>query len=116
MQGGLLTGKYRRGKPLPKSSRALEKPEWIWNLNSAVFDKLEAIELLAKEINVSMTHYALAWTLAQKGVISAVVGCKSIEQIRDCLGALKVNIPNEHFEKIDKIVSPPPPPSERIRG
>jgi len=116
LQGGLLTGKYKRKKPLPKGSRASEKPEWLRNLNNALFERLEVIELLAKEINVSMTHYTLAWTLAQKGVISAVVGCKSMEQIRDCLGAMEVNIPNEHFEKIDKVVPPPPLPSEKIRG
>lgn len=116
LQGGLLTGKYKRGKPLPKGSRASEKPEWIWNFNNTLFDKLEAIESLTKEINVSMTHYTLAWTLAQKGVASVVVGCKKLEQIKDCLGAIEVSVPNEHFEKINKIVPLPPSPRERIRG
>ena len=30
LQGGLLTGKYRRGQPAPTDSRAAEKPEWLW--------------------------------------------------------------------------------------
>src|SRR5439155_6155874 len=58
LQGGLLTGKYRRGQPLPANSRAAEKPEWIWQLNESLFDRVEAIEALARELGVSVAQYA----------------------------------------------------------
>lgn len=116
LQGGLLTGKYRRGQAPPGDSRAVEKPDWLWTLDDALFDKIEAIETLAKEIGVSMTHYALAWALQQTAVVSLIVGAKHLEQIEDCLHALEVDIPAEHFAEIDRISPSPPRPPNRVRG
>jgi aryl-alcohol dehydrogenase-like predicted oxidoreductase len=107
LQGGLLTGKYRRGQSPPSDSRASEKPEWIWPLDDKLFDRLEGIEGLAREIDVSPAQYALAATLAQPAMTSLVLGVKRIEQVQDALAALEVNLPTEHFEKLDQLCPPP---------
>jgi len=116
LQGGLLTGKYQRGQPPPKNSRAAEKPDWVWDFDDALFDRLEAIDALAREIDVPTAQYALAWTLAQTAMTSMVVGVKRIEQVEDAIASTAVTIPDEHFEKLDKICPPPWIQPDPIRG
>ena len=51
LQGGLLTGKYRRGESMPAGTRGADKPEWMWELDDSLFDRLEAMESLAGELS-----------------------------------------------------------------
>ena len=107
LQGGLLTGKYRRGQPLPADSRAAEKPEWIWKMDDSLFDRLEALAALAREANVSLAQYAMAWALAQPAMSSVIVGAKRVEQVQEAVAAASVKIPEDHFARIDVICPPP---------
>jgi len=116
LQGGLLTGKYRRGKTPPSDSRAAEKPDWIWPRDDALFDTLEGIETLAGEAGTSVSRYALAWTLAQPAMSSLVVGVKSVEQIADAVAALEVQLPAEHHPQVDQLCPPPWRLADPIRG
>ena len=116
LQGGLLTGKYRRDQAPPAGSRADEKPGWVWERDSAMYDRLEAIEGIAKEVGVSMSHLTLAWTLAQPAISSLVVGAKRIGQVEDALAALEVTLPAEAMAKIDEICPPPWKMMDPVRG
>lgn len=116
LQGGLLTGKYRRGQTPPADSRAAEKPDWIWKTDDALFQRLEGLEALAREINVPPSQYALAWTLTQPAMTSPIVGVKRVEQIQDAVKAADVVIPAEHFAKIDALCPPPWKQPDPIRG
>lgn len=87
-QGGLLTGKYKRGMEPPKGSRAEEKPAWLATPDDTLYDKLETIEANAKSLGLSMSAYALRWTLEQPAVVSAIVGVKSEQQLNDALAAI----------------------------
>jgi L-glyceraldehyde 3-phosphate reductase len=107
LQGGLLTGKYRRGQPPPSDSRAAEKPDWVWKQDDPLFDRLERVELLAHHLNVPVSQYSLAWTLAQPAMSSLIVGVKRIEQIEDAVQATEIVIPSDHFAKLDAICPPP---------
>jgi len=116
LQGGLLTGKYRRGQDPPAGSRAAEKPQWIWTPDDALFDTLEGIEALARQIDTPLARYALAWTLAQQAMSSLVVGATRIAQVEDAIAAADVRIPPEHFQKIDQICPPPWKQPDPVRG
>ena len=116
LQGGLLTGKYRRGQPAPADSRAAEKPDWVWQQDDALFDRLEAVAALAADAGVPLARYALAWTLTQPAISSLVVGVKSIEQVQDAVAAASVTIPAEHFSRLDTICPPPWRQPDPVRG
>lgn len=115
LQGGLLTGKYRRGKAMPDGSRGAEKPQWLWPMDDTLFDKLEAVAGLAEELSTSMLRYVLAWTLRQPSMSSVVVGAKRIEQVEDALACLDVVIPAEHLERINALCPPPWKQDDPIR-
>ena len=116
LQGGLLTGKYRRGQPPPADSRAAEKPQWVWERDDKLFAQLETLQSLAAEIDVSPAKYTLAWTLAQPAMTSLVVGAKRSAQVDEALSALEVAIPDEHQAKIDECFSAPWLQPDPIRG
>jgi L-glyceraldehyde 3-phosphate reductase len=116
LQGGLLTGKYRRGQPLPPDSRAAEKPEWVWPRDDAMWGRLEAIEELAREAGIPMSRYALAWTLTQPAMASLVVGVKRVEQLQDAVAAADIAFPAEHRQKLDAICPPPWQQPDPVRG
>ena len=85
LQGGLLTGKYKRSEPLPPDSRKAEKGSWVWDLTDELFDKLDALEKRAAEAGVTMTQFAIRWALQQQAVVSAIVGVKRESQIDDAV-------------------------------
>ena len=85
LQGGLLTGKYERGEPVPAGSRKEEMSGWVWELNDGIYDKLDKIKNDAKKNGMSMTHYAIQWVLKQPAVVSAIIGVKKKEQIDDAV-------------------------------
>jgi len=89
LQGGLLSGKYKRGQPLPANSRKAEKPDWVGELDSGLFDMLESLEAIAAAQDLSLTQYAIAWCLRQPGVVSAIIGVKNERQIDEAVAAIE---------------------------
>ena len=81
LQGGLLTGKYRRGQQLPVDSRAAES-EWLNQPDETLFDQLEKFETEAAEVGLQPSQYALRWLLEQPGITSVVLGIKRVEQLQ----------------------------------
>ncbi len=81
LQGGVLTGKYKRGAAAPEGSRLAEKPEWLKPFTDEVYN------VLAEAAGVSMTQHALRWALAQPAVVSALIGVKRTEQIDEAAKA-----------------------------
>ena len=87
LQGGLLTGKYRRGAAAPAGSRVGDG-KWLHDIDAATYDQLEAFEKAAADSGLSMTHYALRWALQQPSVLSVLVGFRSLAQIDDAAALL----------------------------
>jgi aryl-alcohol dehydrogenase-like predicted oxidoreductase len=73
--GGWLTGKYRRGEPLPTDSRVARWPEMYGHYaTGATFSALVLFGQFAREHGRSMPELALAWVLADPRVTQVVVG------------------------------------------
>lgn len=109
LAGGWLSGKYRKGQPVPKTGRAEripdrfdpEKPE-----NQRKFDLVEELIPLAEVEGISLTELAIAWTLVHPGVTSSIIGPRTLEQLKGLLGTVDVSISNETLDKIDQLVPP----------
>ena len=89
LQGGLLTGKYRRDQAPPPGSRGAEKPNWVWELTDDLFDRLEQLEREARSRGRTLLQHAILSVLEQPAVVSVILGAKRSEQIQaaiDCLG------------------------------
>jgi aryl-alcohol dehydrogenase-like predicted oxidoreductase len=88
LQGGLLTGKYRRGSAPPQGSRRQEKPEWLPEPDPRMLDELERLEAEARAGGRTLLEYALRRSLEQPAVVSLVLGVKSVGQLDQLAGAL----------------------------
>ncbi len=101
LAGGFLTGKYRRGEPVPTSARA----SGIQNryLNDRGFTILEALEKLGNARGKTIAQMALAWQLTQPVITSLIIGANSIEQLNDSLGAVGLRLSDEEMKALDVV-------------
>ena len=108
LEGGWLSGKYRRDSENPKDTQRAEK--WIGDLSNPKFEKrLEIVEQLlpiAERKGVSMAQLANAWALRHPAVTSVIIGPRTMEQLEDSLGAWDVRLTAEEAAEIDRLVPP----------
>jgi aryl-alcohol dehydrogenase-like predicted oxidoreductase len=81
---GLLTGKYKRGQAAPQGTRLAGQPR---PLETADFDRLEAIEQFATERGISPLHVAIGGLAAMPTVGSVIAGATKVEQIEQNVAA-----------------------------
>jgi aryl-alcohol dehydrogenase-like predicted oxidoreductase len=109
LNGGWLTGRYRKDAPLPEGGRASRVPQRFDTSSPNVIAKLDAIEALvtvAEEHAAPLTHLALAFVLVHPAVTSAIIGPRTMEQLLGTLGALDVALSDDVLDRIDAIVTP----------
>ncbi|HET9210979.1 MAG TPA: aldo/keto reductase [Thermoanaerobaculia bacterium] len=108
LEGGWLSGKYRRGAGNPKDSQRAEK--WIGDIDNPKFqrrlDIVEQLLPLAEEKGVPLARFANAWALRHPAVTSVILGPRTMEQLEDSLRALDVQITGEDARRIDELVAP----------
>ena len=112
LAGGWLTGKYRRDKPFPEGSRAAGRlgRMGVWDAERAEvqrkYDLIEALNALAQEAGLSLTHMAMAFAAEHPAVSSVIMGPKTVAQLQDTLHAAEVRLIPEVLDRIDAIVPP----------
>src|SRR5262249_24270067 len=91
LAGGWLTGKYRRGEPLPARSRMTMRPEPYEHLRTdAVFDELEALERAAAERGAGLATLAIDFLLDDQRITAVIVGPRRPAQLTPIDEALRL--------------------------
>jgi len=104
LAGGWLTGKYRRGAPLPDGSRMTMRPEPYTRFErEPVYRSLEALETAAAARGVSTAGLALAWLLSHPGVTSIVVGPRTPAHLAPVREALALELGPEEHEQVGSL-------------
>src|SRR3954451_15843270 len=109
LAGGWLSGKWRKGKEAPVSTRAeriprrydLSLPE-----NQRKLDLVEELTLLAEEAGISLIHMAIAFVMRHPAVTAPIIGPRTMEQLESQIGAADVELSDELLDKIDVIATP----------
>jgi aryl-alcohol dehydrogenase-like predicted oxidoreductase len=108
LAGGLLSGKYRRGKAYPPGSRRLTEWQEPPVLDEEkLYDVIEVLTEIATARKVSAAQIALAWTLGRPGVASVIVGARTDEQLADNLRAADLSLTAEERARLDKVSALP---------
>jgi aryl-alcohol dehydrogenase-like predicted oxidoreductase len=106
LASGLLTGKYRRGAPLPEGSRLARNPrhaqEFISERNWRVVGELEAF---AARRGRSMLELAFGWLLRDPVVASVIAGATTPEQVEQNVAAASWGLSAEDLAEVDRITS-----------
>ncbi len=104
---GVLTGKYKLGQ-VPDKSRAANdsiNTHIKGMLNEDVLLKVEKLESVAKEMDITLPELALAWILRQPNVASALIGASKPSQVEENVKAIDVVLSDEIKEKINSILA-----------
>lgn len=103
---GLLTGKYRKGMPLPEGSRATYQADKQINnlMTEENMDKVEKLVNVAENLGVSLSVLALAWTLRNPQISSLITGATNDKQLENNLMASGFVIPKDALDEIEKIL------------
>lgn len=105
---GILTGKYKKGQPWPENSRASNREvnSWIARMvDDQTLDKVEALDRVARSLDLSLNQLALAWILRVPAISSALIGASRPDQVVENVKAVGVTLPQETLDRIDKILA-----------
>ncbi len=101
LTGGWLSGKYRRGEPLPPGSRMTLRPEPYAHLdNAAVYGGLERLADAARQRGVDMPTLAFAWLLADPRVAGVVVGPRRPDHLDPAVAALDLALTESERDEL----------------
>jgi len=101
---GRLTGKVRRGQPLPATSRLHNQK--VIDIGPQVADEyvyrvVDALEAVARATGKTVPQIALNWLLQRPSVASLIIGARNEEQLRQNLGAVGWSLTPEQIAQLD---------------
>ncbi len=100
---GRLTGKLRRGQPLPEVSRLHKTSEQGPQVaEEYLYAVVDALDKVAAETGKTVPQVALNWLLQRPTVSSVIVGARNEEQLRQNLGAVGWNLTEAQVAALDK--------------
>jgi aryl-alcohol dehydrogenase-like predicted oxidoreductase len=102
--GGLLSGKFRKGKPDPKVSRHLNNwGEPPIRDENRLYNIIEALVKVGEARGVSAAQVALAWLAGRPAVSSIILGVRTEEQLKDNLAAASLVLSAEERKALDDV-------------
>src|SRR5487761_974376 len=104
LANGLLTGKVRRGQPVPAGSRLAGRVGYV---TEAKLDKVEALISWAEEHGVTLLDVAIGGLAALPGCSSVIAGAMTPEQVKANAEAANWIPSADQLAEIDKIIPPP---------
>jgi len=104
LANGLLTGKYRKGRPFPDSSRGKDAfgPRVFTPEN---LERIEALIAFAESRNHSLLELAFSWLAARPEVCSVIAGAKTPDQVRANSNAASWKLTSRDLAEIDRILA-----------
>lgn len=104
---GVLTGKYRKGEPIPADSRAADKDtkhHVEHYLTAQNLDKVEKLRAIAGDLDISLSQLALAWILQKEEISSVIIGATKPEQVEENCKASGIELSDDVMKTIEDIL------------
>jgi aryl-alcohol dehydrogenase-like predicted oxidoreductase len=109
LAGGWLSGRWRKDREPPQSSRADRIPgRYDLSIpgNQRKLDAADALAQLAEEAGMSLIHLGLAFVINHPAVTAAIIGPRTMDHLESQLGAADVTLDPAILDRIDEIVPP----------
>jgi aryl-alcohol dehydrogenase-like predicted oxidoreductase len=110
--GGWLTGKYQRDVPPTGATRLGENPERgmeAWearNADERTWRVVDAVREVADARGVTAAQVALAWLADRPAVTSVILGTRTVDQLRDVMGAADLVLSDEEEQRLTEASAP----------
>lgn len=101
---GRLTGKARRGQPLPEVTRLNNQQNMAGGppiADEYLYKVVDALDAVAAETGKSVPQIALNWLLQRPTVSTLIIGARTEAQLIDNLGAVGWTLSSEHVKKLE---------------
>jgi aryl-alcohol dehydrogenase-like predicted oxidoreductase len=107
---GRLTGKIRRGQPLPEVSRLHKTAESGPQVpDEHLYKVVDALDKLAAETGRSVPQLALNWLLRKPSVSTVIIGARNVPQLKENLAAASFELTREQVARLDQASETPMP-------
>ena len=101
---GRLTGKFRRGQPLPRENR-LNSPSQAGRgpqvSDDYLYKVVDALDAVSRELGKTIAQVALNWLLGRPSIATVIIGARNEEQLKQNLGAVGWKLTAEQVKKLD---------------
>jgi aryl-alcohol dehydrogenase-like predicted oxidoreductase len=104
LKSGLLTGKYRKGQPVPENTRVAKFERYRKLLTEENLDKVELLIEYAESHGHTMLELAFSWQLAHRPVASVIAGASSAQQLRANVSAANWPLDPAELREIDELL------------
>ena len=102
LAGGALSGKMRRGQPVPSGSRLATADFLAGARSGKLYGTLDVIDEIAAETGKTVSQVALRWILQRPSVVSIVVGARNEAQLKENLGAVGWSLDAGQMARLDE--------------
>lgn len=110
LRGGWLSGKFKRGMQAPAEGSRIEKAEaegwsetWSAYNTEATWAVVDAVHEIAAETGASPAQVALSWVMNRPGVTAPIVGARTLDQLKDNLGAAELKLSQEQRDRLTEV-------------
>ena len=99
---GRLTGRIRRGQPLPEGSRLHDTAGFAPPVDEQrLYRIVDALDIVAEETGKTVPQVALNWLLQRPTVSSVLIGARNEAQLKQNLGAIGWNLAAGQVARLD---------------
>jgi aryl-alcohol dehydrogenase-like predicted oxidoreductase len=105
LASGLLTGKYRKGRPLPEGTRITQGGSYSQLLSERNLDVVEELVRFAESRGHTILDLAFAWLLAHSVVTSVIAGATKPEQVRGNVAAARWRLTDAERAEVDAVTA-----------
>jgi len=98
LANGFLSGKYRTQADLDKSTRGSRSAAFLEGKGPRVLAELDAI---AAETGAALATIALAWIMAQPGIVAALASATSVGQLNELTAAMRLTLTPDQLDRLD---------------
>lgn len=102
---GILTGKYRKGQPMPQGTRVTGTQRWEQHLTPDLFELIEELVAFSAERGKELVDLAFAWLLADQNVASVIAGATSAAQVERNARTAAWRLSGTEREAVDGLLS-----------
>lgn len=112
--GGLLTGKYGKNRK-PESGRLLDVGFYTKRYSlDHYYETADRFLAHAKERGIHPATLGVAWVLSHPAITAPIIGARNVEQLKDSLNAVNIEMTPEWREEITGLSLAPPPATDRL--
>ncbi len=106
LQSGFLSGRYKKGEPVPEDTAVgrYNKPTLDRMSTDENWEILEQIAQVAEDLSIPLQELALAWLLHQPAVDTVIVGASRPEQVTENAKAATVKLSPDVLARLDEIL------------